>query len=460
VSFTSGQYAIGTAGQFANAYRRLRVIWSPNAQPGTGLAFAAGLDGGGGGSILLGSQDRTGGTYAMGQVLGFDGVYSTTAAVHVTMTSELGRYIVDDLWTDGTYIYHARNGRLVGVRIADADVSWTSANPFALNCRPSGAGTLQFGSCTFIDVQLSTTVPASVAVVRADAQLLPGVAVTGALNHWHTGAGLTASTWTDVISSRVLTFTGSPTTATRTVMRKAAGQTCYITDSMGIRMEGGGTGNGPRKDFAQGLLDAGYSTSANGKFSFGTAATKDFDGRNSSLSGQAIGVANGAVASLQSTIAADLPLYTAPDGVVVLMYGANDGYVYCNTPGGNTGAAGAALFFAAYTTLLASIGGHMDTGRPIVVTTPLRIATGSTTAAQRDFYQAVYDGWAAQVATWQATYPGVESADTFDLITRTQADADNFAILPDGTHIANNLQPVVGACQAAAALRALDRAPA
>lgn len=461
VSFTGGQYALGVGGQYANAYRRMRITWSPDAQPGTGLSFVAGLDGGGGGSILLGAQDRSGAVFANGQVVGFDGAYSTTATVHALMTSELGRYVVDDLWTDGTYIYHARNGRLVGVRISDADTSWTSANPFGLNTRPSAAGTLQFGSCTIFDAQLSTSVPASVAAVRAEAQYLPGVPIVGALNHWHCGAGLGATTWTDQISSRVLTLTGSPTKGVvKLVRRTSSGQISYLGDSNVIREEGGVTGNGPRKYFLQALLDAGYATSAGGKFSYGAGASKDYDNRNSGVSGQAVGVANGAVPSAQSTLAADLTAYVAPDGGVVLMYGTNDGYVYCNTPGGNTGAAGATLFFAALDTAIASIGGHLDTGRPIVVTTPLRVATGSSTAAQRDFYQAVYAALPAWIATKQATYPGVELADTYALLTPTQADADNTAILPDGTHIANSLQATVAATQAAAYLRAAARAPA
>jgi hypothetical protein len=101
-----------------------------------------------------------------------------------------------------------------------------------------------------------------------------GRPIAGALNHWD-GEVVGATTWTDKISSRVLTLVGSPTQGVvKTIFTKSAGQVAYITDSMGVRMEGGLSGDGPRKTFQESLIAAGYAASADGKFATPANATK------------------------------------------------------------------------------------------------------------------------------------------------------------------------------------------
>jgi hypothetical protein len=71
---------------------------------------------------------------------------------------------------------------------------------------------------------------------------------------------------------------------------------------------------------------------------------------------------------------------------------------------------------------------------PIVVTTTLRCATGSTEANERT----AIDDWNAAlpglVSTWNSTHGGVYLCDYTTAATPNQAAADNVAVLYDGTH--------------------------
>lgn len=436
--FDAGQYAFGTAGQYANPYVRMRVAWAPLTQALNSFTCIAGTNGGAGLGIVLSTSNPGG--YPQGSIKGFDAVapYSTPAAFpeHIMLPGELGRYIVDDLWLSGGLLYHARMGRLVRPPVADALASWTSGNAFAVNCRPTVPGTLQYGSLIIFDIQYCTVAP-TLAEVRADALKRPGVAVAGALNHW-VGEDVTSGlgNWVDRVSGRVLALTGVPSVRAQVpASYKSVGAISLFSDSEAVRESPGVSGNSWKRLHQEAIVGGGAAYTGLGKFAAGGASTLDYDNRCSATSSQALGLANGATPSALSTLGADLPLYVTADGSFILSYGANDCFVRIVT-NGEAPATAAAAYLADLDTALTLIGAYMEAGRPILITNIMRESTGTTSANQRSFIDLVNAALPAWIATRRVTYPGLRLADVCAAVTPTQAAADNVAVLYDGLHLA------------------------
>lgn len=456
--FTSGQYARGTGGDYAQAYRWARVIYAANALPPMAFSFIAGLDSGGGGSWMFGAESNATLTgYTTGRLVTFDGVYSTSTGnpAHIPQSSELGRYTVVDSVIDGTNLLDYRNGRLMRIGVADAKTTWTSANPLAINCRPTGAPpTLQYGDVSVFEIQLSTTVPTA-AQIRTYATAPVGTAIPGCTRLF-VMADASGATVVDRVGGKSLTLTGSPTPVTISAAPRSMGCLYLRGDSHLSREPGPVEADGVRLPLLSAIDSAGYWVSSYGQTTFATNTTKTYDPLHGGVAGQALGLANGQPSAL-SQLASNLTTYCSRDGGVLLEFGSNDVYARCVT-GLETSASCATNFLADLDTALALVGAHLDAGRPIVITNTLRCSQaaspGATGIQQRGAIDLIYAQLPAWIAARVGTYPGLRLVDWYGQITPTQADADNTAILYDGTHMAAAYRTIAGNLCAAGFLSA------
>lgn len=453
--FTSGQYARGTAGDYAEAYRWARVIFAANEQNPQGFRYIAGLDTGAGGSWMFGTESNASFTgYTGGRMTAYDGIYANEGPHHILPTAEIGRYTVADAVIDGTNLLDYRNGRLSRIGAADAKTTWTSAQPLCINNRPNAAGTLQFGDVTVFEIQLSTTVPTA-AQIRQYASAPVGTPIPGVTRLFVT-ADASGSTITDRVGGKVLTITGSPTRATIAAAPKSLGSVYLRGDSHLSREEGPIEADGVRLPALTAMANAGYFVSSHGQATFSANTTKTYDPRHGGVPGQALGVANG-VASGLSQLASNLTTYCTTDGGVLLEFGSNDVFARCVT-GLETASSCATNFLADLDTALGLVGARLDAGRPIVITNTLRCSQaaspGATGVQQRAAIDLIYAQLPAWIAARVGTYPGLRLVDWYSQITPTQADADNTAILYDGTHMTAAYRTIAGNLIAAGFLSA------
>lgn len=454
-------YALGTNGDFNEAYKWLRIIWAPNVQLPNALTFPCGLDTGAGGSIALITQSLAAAGYSVGGLTGYDGTYAagTGVPLHVLATSEIGRLRVTDLVLDdpGDKILHYEMGRLIRVGVASSDTSWSpgAGGRLAINTRPSTfpGGTFQFGDMTVFEIQLSTTAPTADVVLAAASQPI-GTPVSGMTRMFLASeATAGASSWTDPRSGKILTVTG--TTVAHDVARssRSAGCVSIFGESHVMRDSGVLEGDGFRKALLFHLIDSGYQATAHGKFTFGANATKTYDTRHNGVPGQAWEFDNGAVDARMDTFAADLAAYVPRDGSLVLQGSTNDAFVYCVTQGKSVATA-KADYFAILDTAIGLAGAHMNAGRPIVIPDALRLGTASiVNANQRDFLIGVTADLPAWVAARVGTYPGLRVAGVSALITPDQSTTD--ANLIDGTHMDDASRAIYGVVVAEAIMDAL-----
>lgn len=269
---STSMYLLLTSGNLNVAHAWMRVWWRSDATSGSGTKVICGTNNFGSPGVALIGEATSGANRCKHIGFAFNKYTSTNARdYHVPCDAEVGVVHCDDVWCDGTRIWHARDGQVISIGTADAGTSFATTNNLAVNRRPSAA-TNGYGAMTIIGIQFSTTVPGA-ATVAATYRDSPNVAIAGAIAQWRprelglAGIGATPSTWTDVIGARVLTATGSPAVV---ATGRVASRWCSVVGATAM-----------------------------------ATTTQDFASRHTGVGGQCLGPNNGTTPRL-STLNADL----------------------------------------------------------------------------------------------------------------------------------------------------------
>lgn len=440
IQLTSGaQYIHGGAGAFNTTILRaiFRVRLDGHCPNGNGCLVGLTQFGATAGFGILSAAQHASAT--RGRIAGYlSGVYTDANHIHVLTDDELSQLVTYEVWLDlsAGKIRLFCQGKEIGNGNATALTSLGAAGVVGINTRSNVLGTLPWGACTVVELQVSTTQPTR-AEIAAHAAAPVGTTVAGATRHWVAEdlgeAGESAgAAWVDRVGGTSLTIVGSPLLdACALSAVRAVGTIEAFGDSITAGREAGGLGDaGWRRSMLNTLSAAGYFAAANGQFTFTAAGTPlDFDARHTAIGGQALGVAT-TVASRLSTLATDVTTRGAVDAVSILAYGIND-LIRRIDVNGQTAADAASAYLADLGTACATIR-VSRTGR-IVVQNILRVSSAHT-AAVRSAIDLVNAGLPSAVATLNATHGDVVLADVCSVVTPTQADADNTSVLYDGLH--------------------------
>lgn len=468
ITFSATSYALGVAGQYAQAYKRMRVVYATRAQAPNTFRVICGTDNGAGGGLSLATESKASGSYSMGNVPFFDGRYSTAIdaapssaarAQMIQLPAQIGKYVIRDacLDTTGLRVWDYLDGYAINAGVVSAETSWTSAAQFAVNTRPGAAPpSLSYGDLTIVEIQFSTTY-ATAAQVLADASLPIGTAIAGGAGstHWVAGDVLSGTSWADRLGGKVLTLGGSPLLRQPVYQRPAGiGTFVWFGDSHTLRQEGPLDGDGPRRACLSAVLDAGYTCTENGQYGPAADTTKDFDPYHFGLSGQALGVINGGVPTRLSTIDADLDAYCPPNAgaIIVFAYGAND--VFRRATNGESATDIRDHFLADLDAGIAAVVAHCGSDVPIVVADCTRISDAIDVPNEQAGIEAIYTALPAYVAAKQATVPRTRLCSWHDIATPTQASANDTGNAYDGRHFVAATRAAMGRGLAAAAIAA------
>jgi lysophospholipase L1-like esterase len=228
------------------------------------------------------------------------------------------------------------------------------------------------------------------------------------------------------------TVTGGPALTTYPIAPKSVGTVEVMGDSIAAgRNNSGLAGAGWRREVAR-IVNGTRHMTFNGQFQPTDPATVlDFSPSHTAVGGEGLGATPGAGVTRLSSVATDRGITIGPDGVTILAYGTNDIYrrvvELAQSPA--TCVTNMAADWASEISGL-----RVARTGPIEICSVLRVATGSSTANQRSAIDLWNSGLAANVASWNATYGKVYLCDYTQDATPTQGDADNAAVLYDGTH--------------------------
>lgn len=453
VSFaSSADRYIGGAGSLNNGPKWITIRGRLDQQAVDGLAAICGINvgvGGGGPWILI--REATG--FGQGRIVADPQTY-TDLYTHRMTTAEVGTYhvwqIVLDTVRQLQFLYC--DDHIQGFGAANANASLGGTGNLGINTRSSAGGTFAYGAMTLVEIQCSTHIPTPAEVI-ANVHATPGTLVTGAVNRWLASSlgsvGGTPGAWVDSIGGVSLTKTGAPTLVSVLPVSKGYGTIEMYGDS---RVKGKiptGFGNGFRKPIVDAIVAGGRSIACVGQFSVDAQGTQDWDGRNTSVASQALGVVTTQPSRL-STLAADVALNCPADGITLMAYGVNDLSQRINVLAQSPSDAVAAYFADIVTA--AGIIAAARTG-PIFWTDIGLTATGSSTANERTGQALANAGLPAQIAALGAQHHYLP---LFAAAIPNQAAADNIAILWDGVHLTDPLAVgLAGAAGGAGILAAL-----
>lgn len=460
VQLTSGsQYIHGGSGAFNSTLLRaiLRVRLDGHCSNGNGCLAGLTQFGATAGFGILSAAQAAGA--GRGRVAGYlSSVYTDANHIHVMTDDELGKLVTYEVWLDLTAgrVRFFCDGTEVGNGNTTALTSLGATGVIGINTRSNVLGTLPWGACTIVELQVSTVEPTR-AEILAHASAPIGTAVTGATRHWVAedigAAGASAGTsWVDRLAATSLTIVGSPSLASCTVSSAASVGTIEVFgDSIAAGRESGGLADeGWRLSMLDTITAAGRFAAANGQFTFSKSGTPlTFDARHTAVGGQALGVAT-TVASRLSTLAADVATRTAIDGVSVLAYGINDLLRRIDVNGQTVNDA-----VAAYLADLDTACGLIRVSRTgrIVIQDILRVSSAQS-ADVRSAVDLINAALPATVATLNTDHSNVVLAEVCSVVTPTQADADDTAILYDGLHETAAAKALHGPVMAAAVMAA------
>jgi len=434
VQLASGsQYILGGAGSWNSTILGVLVRWVPIAKPASStLSIAMTGDFSSLFNLIVSSW---GSPAVTGYTAAFNGAYSSAAAeaCDVLQDGALGKVHSDyvrlipstriGLWRDG-YRMSA------GPSATTAATSMGSASNLAINRRVSAA-TLGFGAMGFVEIR-ATTAALTDAQIKAACLAPVGTALPSGETNAIVGADMSGSTIAPRVGGGTYTVTGSPLLVSYPIAQRALGSIEVMGDSIGAgRDVTTGQGAGFRRQMIQTINSGGRHASTVGRFVNTVAFTQDFSPMHTSVGGMGLGATPAAGTTRLSTVATDRTLGCPPDGVTVLEFGANDVYRRIRELA-ESEATCLANMTADWDAEIAGL--RVARTGPIVVTSMLRIATGSSTAPQRSMIDAWNAALPALVAGWNTTHGGVYFADITTAATPNQAAADDTGVLYDGTH--------------------------
>jgi hypothetical protein len=442
----------GGAGQFNVAIKHLRTWVSLDAKRASSACAVVGTSSLAGGSGLSVIGESQGGitTPDRCRVIGWhDTKYTSTSNLHyhVPCDAEFGLLQVHDVWLDTVAgrIWHAIDGRIIGVGFATASTTCATTNLLAVNRQVSGV-TLGYGAMTVVGIQFSTTEPS--ASVIADAwQASPETALPGCVRHWcgsdmGTAGAAAPASWVDRISGSVaLTITGAPSLVAKAAPKRPVGVVQIFGDSIAAGRRNVASpydsDGGWREWMLAANLTAGRFTACVGQnasadlLSLGVGSPKTFDRRHQAVAGQSLGVG---VGPALSTMASALSTYAASDALTILAFGIND-LSYRIVTSGESAATAVAGFLADLDAALALVRAARPTA-PILVQNVLRAGTGGSgiTATVQTAIDSLNSQLPAVIVAANGTYGGVSLIDACAAVTPTQAAADDPLVLYDKIH--------------------------